>query len=106
MHRVKNEYGPQTKSNYTDALDKLMKNASPAKIKTEPEAHDNFDIGVNERLRNAEKFLNINPVAEPRNVYKRLKSIENRLLYLETVSPEYMHFLVRILSNRKRKLVK
>lgn len=102
VHRVKNECGPQTRSNYTDALDKLMENASSFKIKTEPDTNDNLAIGVNERLRNAEKFLDINPVAGTKNVYERLKSIENRLLYLETVSPEYMHFLVCISSNRKK----
>lgn len=93
---MKNEYGPQTRSNYTDALHKLMENASPAKIKADPDANVGLTAGIDERLKNAETFLSIKPPMDARNIYERLKSVENRLLYLETVSPEYMHFMVCI----------
>lgn len=48
--------------------------------------------GVQERLENAEKFLGLTPVSK--DVYERIQQIENRILYLETISPEYNHFLV------------
>lgn len=49
--------------------------------------------GVEERLQNLEVQLSLEkPI--PRNVYKRLKLLEDRLLYLESVSPEYIHFWV------------
>lgn len=51
--------------------------------------------GIIERLENAENYLNL-PTSIPKNIYTRLKDIENRILHLETVSPEYNHFLVRI----------
>lgn len=49
--------------------------------------------GIEERLENMEVQLSLHtPV--PRNVYKRLKQLENRLLYLESTSPEYIQFWV------------
>lgn len=94
VHRVKNEYGPQT-VNYTNALDKLMTNDSPAKIKPDPDAPTvAAPPSIDERLVNAEKFLNL-PPADTKSVFDRLKRIENRILYLEALSPEYGHFLVR-----------
>lgn len=54
--------------------------------------------GIEERFTNAEKFLGINkPV--PRDVYERLRIIEDRILYLESVSPEYRNFLVSFSFN-------
>lgn len=64
---------------------------SPNKIKEE-----NPSVApsrIEERLVNAERFLNVN-VDGMRNVYERIKHIEDRILHLETVSPEYKHFLV------------
>lgn len=97
IHRVKNEFGPQT-INYTNALDKLMENPSPIKIKADPDAITpvaDIPRGVNERIVNAEKFLNLSEaVPTTKTVFERLKNIENRILYLEALSPEYNHFLV------------
>lgn len=98
VHRVKNEYGPQTKSNYINTYDKLMENQSPTKIKQEPGDCMKIPTGIKERLQNAETFLNIK--SEETNLYKRLKAIEDRILYLETLSPEYNHFLVCITAVR------
>jgi len=79
-------------------------NFSPKKLKSEfNNDNNNLDNkpltnGVVERLDNAEKYLNINNNNTPvsKNIYERLKKIENRILYLETISPEYSHFLVII----------
>lgn len=94
IHRVKNEFGPQT-DNYTSALDKLMTNASPVKIKPDPDVPTPVAVpqSINERIVNTEKFLNL-PTAATKSIFERLKVIENRILYLETLSPEYGHFLV------------
>lgn len=94
VHRVKNEFGPQT-LNYTNALDKLMANASPMKIKPDPDAPTiTVPQSINERIVNAETYLNM-PAAATKSIFERLKGIENRILYLEALSPEYGHFLVR-----------
>lgn len=47
---------------------------------------------VNERLDALEQSISLKPVS--RDVYKRLKDIESRIIYLETVSPEYRKFMV------------
>lgn len=94
VHRVKNEFGPQT-ANYTNALDKLMTNVSPLKIKPDPDGPMPVVVpqSINERIVNAERFLNL-PTATTKSIFERLKGIENRILYLESLSPEYGHFLV------------
>lgn len=98
VHRVKNEFGPQT-VNYTNALDKLMANASPIKIKTDPDASMiAVPQTINERIVNAEKFLN-EPIVMTKSIFERLKCIENRILYLEALSPEYGHFLVCVIES-------
>lgn len=49
--------------------------------------------GIEERIENLEVQLSLyTPV--PQNIYKRLKSLEERLLYLESTSPEYIQFWV------------
>lgn len=50
--------------------------------------------GIEERVVNAEDYLNLSP-DESKSVFERLKVIENKILHLESVSPEYSHFLVR-----------
>ncbi|XP_060519744.1 molybdopterin synthase catalytic subunit [Cylas formicarius] len=47
--------------------------------------------GIEERLQNLECQLSLN-TAVPKNVYKRLKLLEDRLLLLESTSPEYIQF--------------
>ncbi|XP_037030072.1 molybdopterin synthase catalytic subunit isoform X1 [Bradysia coprophila] len=90
VHRVRNEYGPQTNTEeYTGTLDKLM-STSPSKIKQEMPSV--APSRIEERLVNAERFLNVKTEVN-RNIYERIKSIEDRILHLETVSPEYNHFL-------------
>lgn len=49
---------------------------------------------MEERLQNVECQLSLTtPV--PKNIYSRLAAIEDKLLYLESVSPEYVQFWVR-----------
>lgn len=50
--------------------------------------------GIEERVKNLECQLSLTtPV--PRDIYERLKEVENRLMYLESVSPEYIQFWVK-----------
>lgn len=51
--------------------------------------------GIEERLQNLEVQLCLEkPI--PINIYKRLKLLEDRLLYLESISPEYINFWVSL----------
>lgn len=63
-----------------------------------------ISTGVQERLENAEKFLGLTPVSKV--IYERIQQIENRIFYLETVSPEYNHFLAVTQRNVKPKINK
>lgn len=98
IHRVKNETGPQT-TRYKMALDKLMENVpATVQIKPDPDAVPstaNTSLQIQERLDNIEQFLHMpaNEVSS-KHLLQRLKQIEDKILYLETMSPEYMHFLV------------
>lgn len=100
VHRVKNESGPQT-TNYKTALDKLMETNSPIKIKTDPDALAKpLSSGIEERISNVESHLNMPAQnVSVKTVFERLKAIEDKILYLETLSPEYSHFLVRFLKH-------
>lgn len=95
VHRVKNATGPQT-TNYKIALDKLMENNSPIKNKADPDMPTKcLSSGIEERILNAEGHLNMPTVNLPtKTTFERLKAIEEKILYLETLSPEYSHFLV------------
>lgn len=97
VHRVKNEFGPQT-TNYKTALNKLMENSSPIKIKPDPDMPSTtiLSSGIQERIMNAEAHLNVNGNSTTKSVFERLKAIEEKILYLETLSPEYTHFLVSL----------
>lgn len=58
--------------------------------------------GVEERLENVECQLSLKtPV--PKNVYQRLKAIEDRLLHLESISPEYIMFWDKANLQKKEK---
>lgn len=92
VHRVKNITGPQT-TNYKIALDKLMEHGTSVKIKPDPDMPNQpLSCGIQERILNAENHLNIQ--LPNKTVFERLKAIEERILHLETLSPEYSHFLV------------
>lgn len=52
--------------------------------------------GVAERLRAAEEYVSAAPVG--RDVYRRLKQVEDRIAELQSISPEYAHFWVRLVN--------
>ena len=86
MHRVLNAWGPQTVDQRT--LYKTTMSETNQK-------NNGYSSVLDERISTTEKILGINrPV--PKDVYERLKNIENRILYLEGISPEYKEVWVKL----------
>ncbi|XP_015171240.1 PREDICTED: molybdopterin synthase catalytic subunit [Polistes dominula] len=85
VHRVLNSWGPQT-------VDRSrLHNAN--NHTTNQQDSNNCSSVLDDRITNAEKMLGIiKPV--PRDVYERLKNIEDRILFLEGVSPEYKNLWI------------
>lgn len=107
-----NPWGPQTRgidpgslgsTNPQDPMSMLFKqNVNEESSKHQlgnvmPDVSDGMKCpgGIEERLQNAECHLKLHgPV--PKDIYSRLKQIEDRILYLEGLSPEYFQFWVNI----------
>lgn len=81
--RVFNTYGPRSYNAHKqdDPEQNLIVNSSNP---------------IDERLRHLENHLSV-PKPVPKDIYLRLKQIEDRLLQLESVSPEYAQFWVNFL---------
>ncbi|MEQ2174479.1 hypothetical protein GOODEAATRI_008360, partial [Goodea atripinnis] len=80
--RVVNTYGPQTRS--TGSQGEAWE---PQKG---PAARDCGNAATEERLQNIEAHLKLPSVGPvPLNVFQRLKKLEDRILELEGLSPEY-----------------
>ncbi|XP_068194891.1 MAP3K12-binding inhibitory protein 1 [Antennarius striatus] len=79
--RVVNTYGPQTRGGGQGALGEQQKG---------PTTRDGVNMAVEERLQNIEAHLRVPAVGPvPLGVYQRLKKLEDRILELEGLSPEY-----------------
>lgn len=86
VHRVLNAWGPQTVDQFT---------LHRATMSGANQGNPSCSSVLDNRISTSERILAINrPV--PKDVYERLKNIEDRILYLEGVSPEYKDFWVRI----------
>ncbi|CAB3248739.1 unnamed protein product [Arctia plantaginis] len=79
VRKVHNEWGPQTVT-------------SSAFHQDSDKAVDSYGLpsSIAERVVAIEKYLNIGPV--PKDIYKRLKDMEDKIAYLQAVSPEYAQF--------------
>lgn len=87
VHRVFNISGPQTVDQ--SILRKATSNTSPNTANTFPVLDDRISV--------TERILGINkPV--PKDIYERLKIIEDKILYLEGISPEYKELWVYHIS--------
>lgn len=94
VRRVLNKWGPQTRG-----LDpgSIVDPDVPGPVTEDnhyagnAQSHNSGGIylGAEERLQNAEKYLHISNGPVPKGVYARLKQIEDKILYLESISPEY-----------------
>lgn len=105
VRRVLNKTGPQTQgielwphtagSSSTSPLKKQKLDVAASFTNT-----NDCPPAVEERLRNAELHLGINQCQNirpvPKDVYARLKDLEDRILFLEGVSPEYSHALTQV----------
>ncbi|KYN04434.1 Molybdopterin synthase catalytic subunit [Cyphomyrmex costatus] len=82
VHRVLNEWGPQTIDQ--SILRKSITNNTNFNVS------GSFPI-LDDRISDTERMIGINkPV--PKDIYERLKNIEDRILYIESISPEYKDF--------------
>uniref|UniRef100_A0A3Q1GK84 MAP3K12 binding inhibitory protein 1 n=1 Tax=Acanthochromis polyacanthus TaxID=80966 RepID=A0A3Q1GK84_9TELE len=80
--RVVNTYGPQTRSGGGQG--------EPGEQQRGPIARDCGNAAIEERLHNIETHLKLPTVGPvPLSVYQRLKKLEDRILELEGLSPEY-----------------
>ncbi|XP_066594048.1 molybdopterin synthase catalytic subunit isoform X4 [Prorops nasuta] len=83
VHRVLNVCGPQTTNQALKYKETICRPS---------QSSSSFSSVLDDRLSVTEKVLRINkPV--PKDIYARLKNIEDRILFLEGVSPEYKDFL-------------
>lgn len=88
VSRVVNTWGPQTHA-------EVVASATPSSSDIKPTS------AVLERLQNMEKHLGFSdnqPI--PKDVYTRLKALEDRILYLESTSPEYFDGPFRLQNHK------
>ncbi|KAM4014093.1 MAP3K12-binding inhibitory protein 1 [Anomaloglossus baeobatrachus] len=91
VSRVVNAYGPQTRTD-----------GSTSSSRSHPLPHDCGNQAVEERLQSIEYHLRLNPGGPvPKDVYQRIKKLEDRILELEGISPEY--FQTMEMSSKRRK---
>ncbi|NXN83212.1 MBIP1 protein, partial [Bombycilla garrulus] len=93
VSRVVNTYGPQTRSEGTHG----------SSHKASAPMHDCGNQAVEERLQNIEAHLRLQtggPV--PRDIYQRIKKLEDKILELEGLSPEYFQSVS--CSGKRRKI--
>lgn len=84
VSRVVNQWGPMTK------LMRPTYNPSGPSSPKKEEPSTRIPEGVEERLRNMESHLKLKSgCSVPQDVYTRIKELEDRILYLEGISPDY-----------------
>ncbi|XP_026743239.1 molybdopterin synthase catalytic subunit [Trichoplusia ni] len=76
IRKVHNEWGPQT--------------VSTAHFEPETTEASGLPSSIAERVVAIENYLNIGPVSK--DIFKRLKEMEDKIAYLQAVSPEYAQF--------------
>ncbi|XP_073495049.1 MAP3K12-binding inhibitory protein 1 [Phyllobates terribilis] len=91
VSRVVNAYGPQTRTD-----------GSTSSSGAPPPPLDCGSQAVEERLQSMEYHLRLNPGGPvPKDIYQRIKKLEDRILELEGISPEY--FQTMEMSGKRRK---
>eukprot|EP00099_Drosophila_melanogaster_P023546 NP_651340.1 molybdenum cofactor synthesis 2 [Drosophila melanogaster] len=93
VRRVNNRCGPQQmemRPNYELELNKLMGSRDG---QTDPTKEMRKSL-PNSRLQAIESYMGLTTDNEE-NIFSRIKRVENRLLQLESISPEYRHFTKR-----------
>jgi len=91
VSRVHNAHGPQTRPFTTGTgSPRKQHHAQTRHNRVGVEGTDAVSSAVDERLSNMETHLHIN--RKNRDVFRRIQHLEERLLYLEGLSPEYFNF--------------
>ena len=83
IRKIKNEIGPEIESTARPLQDPAFN-------------------GVNERLEYIEKSLETTKSSTPKDIYQRLKILEDHIAFLKTVSPEYSKFVKKDFSKAKK----
>ncbi|XP_077320814.1 MAP3K12-binding inhibitory protein 1 [Lithobates pipiens] len=93
VSKVVNAYGPQTRSS-----------GSSSNTRMHSLQRDCENRAVEERLHNIECHLQLKPGQPvPKDIYQRIKKLEDRILELEGISPEY--FQSMDMSNKRKKVL-
>ncbi|KAH8358672.1 hypothetical protein KR093_001673 [Drosophila rubida] len=85
VRRANNNSGPQMRPNYSLQLNKLMASQQRDNNQTE-----NISL-PSVRLKNIETYMGIS--SDDNNILNRIKELENRILLLESSSPEYKYLV-------------
>ncbi|XP_046402504.1 molybdopterin synthase catalytic subunit [Ischnura elegans] len=107
VRKVLNKWGPQTRGLDPGSIDQMD---SETKEDPTPESHSGGAAvsypGIEGRIAYAEKYLNISNKPVPKDIYARLKQIEDKILYLQSVSPEYSSWGQPLTGPEEKDLVK
>ncbi|XP_019640972.1 PREDICTED: MAP3K12-binding inhibitory protein 1-like [Branchiostoma belcheri] len=91
--RVVNPYGPQTRQTpvpRSTTPSQTVVKSEPGTSPAVPSTAAAVSEGIEERLRNMESHLKVKSGTQVNtDIYSRLKQLENRILHLEGLSPEY-----------------
>lgn len=94
VSRVRNQWGPQmmglTRAPTTTARQNSISTSNLATTSSASNAVQELPDAIEERIHNMEAHLRLTsgkPV--PRDIYARLKTLEDRILFLESISPDY-----------------
>lgn len=93
VSKVVNKYGPQTRPALI-SMPTIRPGIKRERMSTESSgaaSQVTSATGVEERLHNMESFLKMKQGTTSSSVFQRLKHLEDRILHLESVSPEYSH---------------
>ncbi|CAH2983540.1 unnamed protein product [Chilo suppressalis] len=88
IRKVHNEWGPQTVRSFDTCQESNPQSSG-------------LPTSIAERVLSIEKYLSIRSVSK--DVFKRLKDMEDKIAYLESVSPEYAQFWKSKSSSEERK---
>lgn len=105
VKRVVNRSGPQLIGHVPVKMQSSSLNSVTPSVSSQSAAEMDVVLpaGVSERLTNMESHLKLysgRPV--PSDIYERLQCLENRILYLESSSPEYFDTVSSACHRRKR----
>ncbi|XP_070577212.1 MAP3K12-binding inhibitory protein 1-like [Ptychodera flava] len=101
VSKVVNPYGPQTRQPVSLSADRSR--PGPSASASSSAQTGQVPAAVDERINNMEKHLKLGMgQAVPKDVYSRIKRLEDRVLQLEGLSPEYFHAIPSVYKRQRR----